>query len=272
MLSDHTGGHFEGWLFDKTVGSIVGEERFQFLAEGGIGATLGGHERGALGLGMLQSGVIELLQPARAFELSLSIPLVHRSSLRLFSGGFFPRLVVVFVRVFGCVFIRIADGFVGKRAAEPGFGKSPVALDGLGRYFESLGRFFDFESAEKTQLDNLALPRIEHGKLGQGLVERHDVAIFFWGHDERFIEGNLHGSSAALLIISRAREIGEDAAHHARRNREEVGAILPVDRVDVDQAKVDLVDQGCSLQSVTGPLSGHAAVSEAMKLLLDDRR
>jgi hypothetical protein len=39
LPSDHAGGHFEGRLFDKTVGFVVREKRFEFLAEGGIGAT-----------------------------------------------------------------------------------------------------------------------------------------------------------------------------------------------------------------------------------------
>jgi len=95
--------------------------------------------------------------------------------------------------------------------------------------------------------------------------------IFFWTNDESFVEGNLHGSGTALLVISRTRKIGEDAAHHARGNREEVGAILPFDCIDVNQAKIDFVDQSGGLQGVTPASLDITAVGEAVKLPAADR-
>ena len=79
------------------------------------------------------------------------------------------------------------------------------------------------------------------------------------GDDERLVEGDLHRTAAAFLRVARARVIDQDAAHHARRDREEVRAILPRDGRSVDQPDIRLVDQRGRLQAVAHALSRHAA-------------
>ena len=56
------------------------------------------------------------------------------------------------------------------------------------------------------------------------------------------------------------------------RDREEVGAVLPLDVLPVDQAQVRLVDERGRLEDVPGTLAGHAAGRDAPQLLVDERR
>jgi hypothetical protein len=48
-------------------------------------------------------------------------------------------------------------------------------------------------------------------------------------------------------------------------------SVLPGHCVDIDQAKVNLVYQGCGLQGVSGIFPGHAPMGHAVQLVFDDR-
>ena len=89
---------------------------------------------------------------------------------------------------------------------------------------------------------------------GQVLVERHPM--------ER---------AAALLVVSRASEVHEHAAHQARGHREKVRAILPLDAANINQLEVDLVDEGGGLQHVVRTLAGHVPLGDALELAVHER-
>ena len=91
------------------------------------------------------------------------------------------------------------------------------------------------------------------------------------GDDERLVEGHLRRVAATLLIVPRARVVHEDAAHHASGHGEEMRAVVPLDRLPVDQADVGLVDERRRLEAVPHALARHAASRDPVELLMDER-
>ena len=47
--------------------------------------------------------------------------------------------------------------------------------------------------------------------------------------------------------------------------------VLPFDLPDVHQPQIGLMDEGSSLESMSGPFTGHAATCRGMELLIDER-
>ena len=66
--------------------------------------------------------------------------------------------------------------------------------------------------------------------------------------------------------------IHQDATHHLRRDRKEVGAALPPDVLKTDQTQVSFVHQRCSLHGLVRALVAHVAVSNAAQFGVDRRR
>ena len=71
--------------------------------------------------------------------------------------------------------------------------------------------------------------------------------------------------AAALLVVPRPGEVDEHAAHQPGGHREEVRAILPLDAADIDQPKVDLVDERSGLEHVIGTLTSHVPLGYALQ-------
>ncbi len=68
------------------------------------------------------------------------------------------------------------------------------------------------------------------------------------------------------------RNVDQHAPHNLRRDRKEMGAILPLHVLPVDQAQVGFVDQRSSLKEVVATLAGHAPHRDAPQFLVDERR
>src|SRR6185436_8891341 len=64
--------------------------------------------------------------------------------------------------------------------------------------------------------------------------------------------------------------VDEDTAHHLRRHAEELGAILPVDRVLIGEAQVGLVHERRRLQGVAAALAAQVGRGPASQVLVDD--
>jgi hypothetical protein len=79
---------------------------------------------------------------------------------------------------------------------------------------------------------------------------------------ERDLRGQLQRhllrSAAALLVVAGPRVIDEDSSHGARRHGEEVGAILPLNAIEVDETEIRLVDEGSRLQGMPVALASQA--------------
>ena len=65
--------------------------------------------------------------------------------------------------------------------------------------------------------------------------------------------------------------VDEDAAHHLRRQAEELRAILPDNMLLIDEAQIRLVHERGRLQGVGAPLAAQVGRGTAAKLLIDDR-
>ena len=65
--------------------------------------------------------------------------------------------------------------------------------------------------------------------------------------------------------------VDEDATHHTSGYREEMRAVLPLDRFSVDQADIGFIDECGRLQAVSHALSGHAAPRDLVEFLMDER-
>ena len=76
---------------------------------------------------------------------------------------------------------------------------------------------------------------------------------------------------APLLVVSRAGEVHQYAAHQLGGYREEMCAVLPLNSIDVHQPQIGLVHQRGSLQHVTGSFSAHIESRQPAKFLVYQR-
>src|SRR5437016_3882371 len=81
----------------------------------------------------------------------------------------------------------------------------------------------------------------------------------------------MNSITAALLIITRARKVHQDAPHYFGRDREEVRAILPMHPPGIDQTQICFVDQGRRLQSMALALAAHVTVGHPVQLIMNQR-
>ena len=74
--------------------------------------------------------------------------------------------------------------------------------------------------------------------------------------------------AAAFLVALRSRRVDQDPSHQPGRHRQEVGAILPVHVLGVDEAQVSLVNERRRLEAVARTFAGHAPPRDAVQFLL----
>ena len=154
-------------------------------------------------------------------------------------------------------------------AIEPGFGRAPVAHDCHGRYLEDVSRFFHAESAKKTHFDNLNFTRIDLCQGGHRIVECYQIRILAATYHGRLVQGNMQ-HIAPTFQVTAPRMIDQNASHQLGRNREKMGAILPLHVLVIHQAHVGFVDQGTRLQAMSRPLTSHVASRQAVEFVIND--
>ena len=86
----------------------------------------------------------------------------------------------------------------------------------------------------------------------------------------RVFEGELPYASASLCGLPRARVIDEDAPYELSGNPEELGTVLPLDALLINEAKVGLVDERRCLERVPRVLVLQCAGCLAMELAVND--
>src|ERR1700730_12544915 len=106
-------------------------------------------------------------------------------------------------------------------AVEPRFGRSPVALDGDGRYLQDLSRLLHAEPAKKAHLDNLHFARIELRQSIHGVIERDQVRALILPDDRRLFQGNMPETPAPCQIMPPG-VFHQDAPHQLGGNRIEM--------------------------------------------------
>ena len=109
------------------------------------------------------------------------------------------------------------------------------------------------------------------GQRLERIVEGDEILTWLVRHDQRVIKRHSDGPAAALLVALRPGDVHEDAPHQPRGHREEVGPVLPVDVLDVDQPEVRLVHQRRRLQAVPAALARHAAPRDPPQFVVHQR-
>ena len=74
-----------------------------------------------------------------------------------------------------------------------------------------------------------------------------------------------------LCRSARASHVNQDSPHQLGADREEMGPIRPTHSPNVDEADVQLVDEGRRLKSAVRLFAGHVMVGEAVELFVDNR-
>lgn len=123
----------------------------------------------------------------------------------------------------------------------------------------------DRKPAKITQFHHPCLARIlgcqalQRGIDGDNLFEAH-------GGDGKIVISQLDPLrlACAALCLMRSSMIHKHLPHHMRREADVVGAIVPFDLFS-GEAQVGFIDQGGSLESMTGALSSHIALSEPVE-------
>src|SRR5437867_6188264 len=160
-------------------------------------------------------------------------------------------------------------GPAGQLAVEPGPGRPPVPLHGDSRYSEHLGSLFHAESAKEAHFDNLHFAWIDSRQCVHRVIERQQVHVLIAAHDGCLFQGDvLHATSAFHVVAPRV--LYQNAPHQLGRNREEMGAILPLHALVIHQAHVGFIDQGRGLEAVAGALAFHVALPQTVELVIND--
>src|ERR1022692_449658 len=77
---------------------------------------------------------------------------------------------------------------------------------------------------------------------------------------------------APTFQVTAPRMINQNAPHQLGRNREKMGAILPLHVLVIHQPHIGFVDQSGGLQAMTGAFSFHVSSREAMEFAINDGR
>jgi hypothetical protein len=73
-----------------------------------------------------------------------------------------------------------------------------------------------------------------------------------------------------LLRPPRDGMVQQHLAHHARRRREEMGAVPPLHLMELRQLQIGLVDQRGGVERVVGPLAAESPTGNPLELVVDD--
>jgi hypothetical protein len=79
---------------------------------------------------------------------------------------------------------------------------------------------YDGETAEESQLDDLAYTRIERCQSVECVAEGNDVECDRLWKLLHFIETQANRAATTFLAVPIARELDEDPSHHLRRQRQ----------------------------------------------------
>jgi hypothetical protein len=69
-----------------------------------------------------------------------------------------------------------------------------------------------------------------------------------------------------------SRVINQDAAHQLCRDRKEVGSVMPLHMLLLDEPEVCFIYQSSRLQRVANTLSAHVAMGQPAQFLIDERQ
>src|SRR5262249_60659660 len=97
-------------------------------------------------------------------------------------------------------------------------------------------RFFDRQTTEEPQLDDLALALIYCSQTIKRVIELNQLDRSLVGDYRNIIEWHVLGSTTALDVTIAASVIDQDMAHYLRGHRKKVGTIPPVNLLLIDES------------------------------------
>src|SRR5262249_33562425 len=118
---------------------------------------------------------------------------------------------------------------------KPGAGQIPLARYLARRDLQYLRRLFHTQAPKVSQLDDLALARVNRRQALQRVVQRNEFRAARLRDYRRFIERDLASPSSALGVAARAGIIHQNLSHQLSGNREELGAVLPAQLIQINQ-------------------------------------
>ena len=138
-------------------------------------------------------------------------------------------------------------------------------------YFHHLCRFFDAQPAKKSQFDHTALALVHLRQPPQRVVQSDQIHVRMGTHDQRFIEIHVGRAATSFLIAARSREVDQDPSHELRANGKKMGAVLPFDLADTDQAEIGFMNQGGGLKGMSRAFAGHITSRRHVQLVVHER-
>src|SRR5438552_10605822 len=118
---------------------------------------------------------------------------------------------------------------------KPGFGGAPFSLDRCRREPHNFGALLDRQAAKELHFNDSALLWIDLSQSFERVIKGNDVRRSLLRDGHSVIQCNLARATAALCVGVTARVIDQDAPHQLRGNSEEVGAVLPMNVLAIDQ-------------------------------------
>ena len=129
--------------------------------------------------------------------------------------------------------------------------------------------FLHVEAPEEAHFDDAGLTRVELRQGGKGVVERDELMVAGGAGVNGFVELEVRQVAAAFAGGALARGIHKDSPHGLAGDREEVRAILPVDRGAICEMQPGFVDERGGLHGVARFFAPHVASGNAPQFVID---
>jgi hypothetical protein len=155
-----------------------------------------------------------------------------------------------------------------KSIEEPSARELPLAFDRRSRNPKHFCDFLRGQASEKFEFDDMAFARIQFSQFPECFINRNDINFRLFQTVSK-AESHPRCISAALARGAVARVVYQHAPHHVRGQSKELGAILPIDTVLIDQPEVRLVHQRGRLECVIGSFAAHVGSRQPSKFVVN---
>lgn len=153
---------------------------------------------------------------------------------------------------------------------QPGPRERPSALQRGRRQAQRRGSVLDPEARKESQFDDARLLGIELLEAGKRLVQRRQHVVRGRTGIDRLVQRHAIQRRPSLRRTARSGTIHQHLPHGARRDRDEVTAVLPRG-TGMCQSQVRLVDQSGRLQRLAGRFASHVRGGDPTELVVDIR-
>ena len=161
---------------------------------------------------------------------------------------------------------------MGQLPRQPDSRELPIAPHGARRDIQHVRDFLFRQPAEVAQLHHLGLTLGNLRERRQRFIQRDHRPVRLRHQNRRLLEVHADRLAAAFARTPGARGVHQNAAHHLRRHRKELGSLAPFHVAHIHQSKIDLMDQRGGLKNVPLALVLHEAARHPMQFAVDPFR